>query len=167
MGDSILFYAGGTFPYENHVAVTLLANSSLYVEVDFGDGPNGILLGENLTTGKWNNFTLIHEGPVLDFLLNGDGIRLVVEGPRHHFRFDPQIMVGGDRKPLGLGNNSQFNLIIMMSNIFFFLFLRLEKKNFGVHNYDELHWITFRFQDVSVVWINMLTELSKILVEFW
>lgn len=37
MGDSILFYAGGTFPYTNHVAVTLLANSSLYVEVDFGN----------------------------------------------------------------------------------------------------------------------------------
>ena len=60
MGDSILFYAGGTFISTNHVAVTLLANSSLYVEVDFGNGPNGVHLGEDLTRGTWNNFTLIH-----------------------------------------------------------------------------------------------------------
>ena len=103
MGDSILFYAGGTFPDTNHVAVTLLANSSLYIEVNFGDGANGVYLGEDLATGKWNNFTLIHEGPVLHFLLNGEGVRLMVQGSRHHFRFDPEISVGGDRKPLGSG----------------------------------------------------------------
>lgn len=103
MGDSILFYAGGTFPYTNHVAVTLLANSSLYVEVDFGDGPHGVYLGEELTTGSWNNFTLIHEENTLDFILNGWSTKRVVEGSRHFLRFDPHIFIGGDRKPLGLG----------------------------------------------------------------
>lgn len=103
MGDSILFYAGGTFPYENHIAVTLLANGSLYVDVDFGDGPHGVCLGQELTTGAWNNFTLIHEGNSLEFILNGRSLKRMVEGPRHYLRFDPHIFVGGDRKPLGLG----------------------------------------------------------------
>lgn len=103
MGDSILFYAGGTFPYENHVAVTLLSNGSLYVEVDFGDGPHGVNLGEELTTGTWNNFTLVHEGNILQFILNGKMLEMDVQGSRHYLRFDPHIFVGGDRKPLGLG----------------------------------------------------------------
>lgn len=71
--------------------------------MDFGDGPHGVHLGEDLTTGVWNNFTLIHNGNVLDFLLNGRGERMVVHGSRYYLRFDPHIFVGGDRKPLGLG----------------------------------------------------------------
>ncbi len=122
MGDSILFYAGGTFPYTNHVAVTLLANSSLYVEVDFGDGPHGVYLGEDLTTGVWNNFTLIHNGNVLDFLLNGRGQRMVVHGPRYYLRFDPHIFVGGDRKPLGLGEGKRKAIHFLRCYLCKFLF---------------------------------------------
>ena len=81
MGDSILFYASGTQPDENHVAVTLTANGSLYVEVDFGRGPHGVHLGDRpLTNGLWNNLTFIHDGHHLDFLLNGKGPRLTVQG---------------------------------------------------------------------------------------
>ncbi|XP_046452961.1 uncharacterized protein LOC124200702 isoform X3 [Daphnia pulex] len=119
MGDSILFYAGGTFPYTNHVAVTLLANSSLYVEVDFGDGPHGVHLGEDLTTGVWNNFTLIHNGNTLDFILNGRGQRMLVHGSRYYLRFDPHIFVGGDRKPLGLGLRSSNNFVGCLSEVYF------------------------------------------------
>ena len=60
-------------------------------------------MGEDLTTGVWNNFTLIHNGNTLDFILNGRGHRMLVHGTRYYLRFDPHIFVGGDRKPLGLG----------------------------------------------------------------
>ncbi|XP_059351285.1 axotactin-like isoform X3 [Daphnia carinata] len=119
MGDSILFYAGGTFPYTNHVAVTLLANSSLYVEVDFGDGPHGVHLGEDLTTGVWNNFTLVHNGNVLNFILNGREHKMIVQGSRYYLRFDPHIFVGGDRKPLGLGLRSSNNFVGCLSEVYF------------------------------------------------
>jgi len=169
IGDSILFYAGGTFPYTNHVAVTLLANSSLYVEVDFGDGPHGIHLGHDLTTGKWNNFTLIHEGAVLDFLLNGDGVRMVVEGPRHHFRFDPHIFVGGDRKPLGLGLRSSNNFVGCMSEFYFndvSIFYQLR-----MNSPQALYHSIFRpeidaCQDVSIVPITFPFQESKISMNY-
>ena len=165
MGDSILFYAGGTFPYTNHVAVTLLANNSLYVEVDFGDGPHGIHLGEDLTTGVWNNFTLIHNGNVLDFFLNGRSHRVLVSGPRYYLRFDPHIFIGGDRKPLGLGLRSSNNFVGCLSQVYFNDVSILQKLR--INSPQALYHSIFRpeigmCKDVPVVPITLPFQESKL-----
>ena len=169
MGDSILFYAGGTFPYTNHVAVTLLANGSLYVEVDFGSGPHGVHLGEELTMGVWNNFTLIHNGSVLDFLLNGRGPRLNVHNPRHYLRFDPHIFIGGDRKPLGLGLRSSNNFVGCLSEVYFNDVSILYKLR--VNAPQALYHSIFRpeigvCKDVPVVPITFPFRESKLTIDF-
>ncbi|KAK4045709.1 hypothetical protein OUZ56_033583 [Daphnia magna] len=167
MGDSILFYAGGTFPYTNHVAVTLLANSSLYVEVDFGDGPHGVHLGEDLTTGVWNNFTLVHEGNVLDFILNGREHKMMVQGSRYYLRFDPHIFVGGDRKPLGLGLRSSNNFVGCLSEVYFNDVSILQKLR--TNSPHVLYHSIFRpeigqCKDVPVVPITLPFQESKLAI---
>lgn len=108
--DSALFYASGESLKHQYIAASI-KNHSLYVEVDFGDGIQTAVLGDELTGNYWHNLTIVHDHNEVRVVLDDQMKVLEMHGPVTNLLFDPEIYFGGGpdlHKKRGLSSNNNF-----------------------------------------------------------
>lgn len=108
--DSALFYASGESLKHQYIAASI-KNHSLYVEMDFGDGMQMAVLGDELTGNYWHNLTITHNHSEVRVVLDDQMKILGVPGPITNLLFDPEIYFGGGpdlHKKKGLSSNNNF-----------------------------------------------------------
>lgn len=94
--DSVLFYASGESMKHNkpqYIAASL-KNNKTYVELDFGEGPMNVTIGDSLASHYWHNLTIFHDRKVVKIIL--DDQMQVFEGAKN-LLFDPEVYFGGKK----------------------------------------------------------------------
>lgn len=108
--DSALFYASGESLKHQYIAASI-KNHSLYVELDFGDGIQTAILGDELTRHYWHNLTIFHDHNEVRIVLDDQMKILDLPGPTTNLLFDPEIYFGGGpdlHKKKGLSSHNNF-----------------------------------------------------------
>ena len=108
--NSALFHASGGDQGIDHYIGASIHNKSVYVEIDFGDDPMSIVLGQNANLNEWNNLTIFHENDKVHVSLNDERVSLNISGNSLLY-IDPEIYIGGGpelRKKKGLWSTNNF-----------------------------------------------------------
>lgn len=139
--DSALFYASGESLKHQYIAASI-KNHSLYVELDFGDGIQSALLGDELTRHYWHNLTIFHDHKEVRVVLDDQMKILDIPGPTTNLLFDPEIYFGGGpdlhkKKGLSSHNNFPGSLKYVFYNDISILY-ELKKGNPKVHYIGKL-----------------------------
>ncbi|XP_069996175.1 axotactin-like isoform X4 [Penaeus vannamei] len=93
--DSILFYASSEHPEKQYIAASITRAGTVYVEVDLGDGPTGVEVGENVNSNLWHTLTLVHQHEKIEVIFDHrtEG-QIVIPGEIRYFHLDPDFYVG-------------------------------------------------------------------------
>ncbi|XP_065161032.1 axotactin-like isoform X1 [Atheta coriaria] len=178
--DSALFYASGGDRGIDHYLAASIYNNSVYIEVDFGDGPMSTVLGVAANFSEWNNLTIFHEYDRVHLVLNEEKVTLDLTGNSLLY-IDPEIYIGGGpelQKKKGLLSKNNF------AGCFKYVFYNdvsiiyeLKKANPKVHYIGilrpeyieddvEVMPITYPFTSSHIWWPNELTDSLSLIFEF-
>ncbi|XP_018318790.1 contactin-associated protein like 5-1 [Agrilus planipennis] len=170
--DSALFYASGGEQGIDHYIAASIYNNSLYINMDFGDGPLNAILGQNANLREWNNLTIFHEYDQVHLSLNDEKVTLNITGNTLLY-IDPEIYIGGGpelQKRIGLlsGNNFAGCIKYVFYNDISIIY-ELKKMNPKVHYIGILRPefyeadvdvipITYPFSSSYIWWPNNQTD---------
>lgn len=109
--DSALFYASGESLKLHQYIAASIKNHSLHIELNFGDGVQSTMLGDELTSNYWHNLTIFHVQSEVQIVLDDQLKILEIPGPTTNLLIDPEIYFGGGpdlHKKKGLSSNNNF-----------------------------------------------------------
>ncbi|XP_063593453.1 axotactin-like isoform X3 [Penaeus indicus] len=93
--DSILFYASSEHPEKQYITASITRAGTIYVEVDLGEGPAGVEVGENVNSNLWHTLTLVHQHEKIQVIFNHrTEATIVIPGEIRYFHLDPDFYVG-------------------------------------------------------------------------
>lgn len=110
--NSALLYAEGGEKSIDHYIAASIFNNTVFVEVEYGQGPIVTLLGKtkDFKLFQWNNLTIFHEYNKLHVILNDEHVIYNISGNPVHY-IDPEIYIGGGpelQKKSGLKSTNNF-----------------------------------------------------------
>lgn len=166
--DSALFYASGGDQGIDHYIAASIYNNSIFVEMDFGDEPLSVILGQGTDLNVWNNLTIFHKYDKVHVTLNREKVTLNITGNSVLY-IDPEIYIGGGpelQKKKGLWSRNNF--VGSIKYVFYndiSIIYELNKLNPKVHYIGNLRPeffeadvivipITFPFASSYIWWLN-------------
>ncbi|XP_076329886.1 axotactin isoform X3 [Tachypleus tridentatus] len=130
--DGVLMYGTGEHPRANYMALSI-AGGSVYFEINFGDGPVNITLGDYVDDKRWHNVTVLHHGKKVYVMLDRTfSEEIEIFGKNHHLHLDPELFIGA--APVGAkGLPTRLKFIGCLKTVYF------NEKNilYGLHEGDN------------------------------
>ncbi|XP_071052100.1 axotactin isoform X2 [Onthophagus taurus] len=178
--DSALFYAsGGDYGIDHYIAASIF-NNSVYVNIQFGDKPMSVVLGEKADFSKWNNLTIFHEHNNVRVSLNDESISFNLTGNQLLY-IDPEIYIGGGPELSKKGGlQSKNNFAGCVQYVFYndiSIIYELKKMNPKVHYIGilrpeffeadvEVIPLTYPFASSHIWWPNDYTDRLSLEFDF-
>lgn len=171
--SALLYTEGGERSIDHYIAASIM-NNSVFIVIDYGEGPLVTNLGNTPTFKlyQWNNLTIFHEYNKLHLILNEERVTYNLSGNPVLY-IDPEIYIGGGpelQKKTGLRSTNNF--VGSLKYVFYndiSIIYELNKNNPKVHYIGTLRPeffeadvkkipITFPFSSSHIWWHNNHTN---------